>query len=381
MNNKILITSLVFCSSLTANEEINLFSPTQKSIIETKEKIINEDKKLNQKSWLSDINISSNISEDNNGNTSKSMSLSYEQDIFKFGGIFETIDLAKIQEQYDLLDLKITFSEYLNNIYSNTLNAKITDLSIEKQKLTILNKEIDLAILKSEYSAGEVGISDLNDTIMEKNTLEEELINLFKSKKQYLLSLKQYTNKDYQNIDIPNLKIKKLDDFIKNSKDVNLSVYSEEIAKSTYKIKKTDYMPTISFSSSYNKNYENTEDETYNYGVNLTIPISFSTLNDIEKSKLEYLLSKNEKEQKIIDESMEYEKLIQNIETYENLKNIANKDIILYEELLQTVKDEYNAGYKAIEDVEVLSNTKKMRELDLKINDLNIQLELITMYY
>lgn len=132
MNKIVLSTILILSLYSFANDEINLFNPTQKEIFKTKEKIINEDKKINEKDWLSNINISTSISKDNTSVTSKNTTISFDQDIYRFGAISNIIDLAKIQEEYDLLDLKITFNEYIKEIYTNVLNAKISDLNIEK---------------------------------------------------------------------------------------------------------------------------------------------------------------------------------------------------------------------------------------------------------
>lgn len=382
MNKIVLSTILILSLYSFANDEINLFNPTQKEIFKTKEKIINEDKKINEKDWLSNINISTSISKDNTSVTSKNTTISFDQDIYRFGAISNIIDLAKIQEEYDLLDLKITFNEYIKEIYTNVLNAKISDLNIEKKLLSIENSKITLEITKDEYKAGQTDVTDLNDTIMEKNALEEELIELQKSKKEYLIALKVYSNLNYKEVVIPNLENRSLDEYLKNSKEIQLSKLNEEIANYSYDIKKSDYLPTLSLSSSYGYDFsDNVNDDNYDYGLKVSIPIDFSSLNNIEKYRLNYLLSKKEKEQKIIEKSTEYEKIIESVEKYYKSNKIASNDISLYEELLESVEAEYKAGYKAIEDVTILNNTKKMRQIDIQTNNLNITLELLSMYY
>lgn len=381
MNRNILLTILILSISSFA-DEMNLFNSTQKEIFITKEKIINQDKKINEKDWLSNIDISTNITKDESGATSKNASISFDQDIYRFGAISNIINLAKIQEEYDLLDLKITFNEYIKEIFSNVVNAKISDLSIEKKLLSIENSKISLEIIKDEYKAGQTDVTELNDTIMEKNALEEDLIELERSKKEYLLSLREYSNLNYQNIKIPNLQSISLNEYINSSKDIKLSILNEEIASYSYDIKKSDYLPTLSLSSNYGYDFsDEVNEDSYNYGLKVTIPIDFSSANNIEKYRLNYLLSQKEKEQKIIEKSAEYEKIIESVEKYYKSNKIANNDISLYEELLESVEAEYNAGYKALEDVTILNNTKKMRQIDIQTNNLNITLELLSMYY
>ncbi|WP_320034039.1 TolC family protein [Halarcobacter sp.] len=384
MNKKISILLLFISIPLFSSEGINLFTNTKKEILELEKKIINEDKKVDEKDWLSNINVNTDISKDKDNTTTKTFSLSYNQDIFRFGAISNIIDMAQIQEEYSLLDLDITFDNYINEIYTNVLNAKLTDLNIEKQKFSLKNEEINLNILKEEYKAGETDVTTLNDAIMDKNALEEEIISQENSKYQYLRDLRKYTNLDYDKIDIPNLKIKDLDTYLKESKDVKLASLNQELKKYIHKINKSDYLPKVSFNTNYSYDFSEetiSDEKSYNYGLSVSIPFSFSSLNSIESSQVNYLLAKKELEQTKIDETNDYEKSIKNIEKYKKLNNIVKKDIALYDELLSSVEDEYKAGFKAIEDVEILSNTKSMRELDIRINNLNIILELISIYY
>lgn len=379
MNRKYLIP-LTLISVLSANSEI--LTSTQKEILDTQKKIIEEDSKINQKDWLSNINISSSYSKDENNIDSKDLTINYEQDIFRFGAISNIIDAAKIQKQYDLLNLNITFDEYFNNIYTNVLNIKLIDLQIQKQDLTIKNKRISLEITKDEYNNGQTDVTTLNDMIMELNSLQESLVNYESSKQNYINNLKIYSNLDYKNIEIPPLKQKALEDYINSSKEIQLQDFNQELSKLEYKIKKAEYLPTLSVNTSYNKNLDNQDkDESYNYGLTLSMPIDFSSLNQKEKYKLNYLLAKKQKEQKTTEKNSEYETVIENIKKYSKLDKIARDDIVLYEELLRNVNAEYQAGYKAKEDVDILSNTKKIRELDSQLYDIYTQIELISLNF
>lgn len=379
MNRKYLIP-LTLISVLSANSEI--LTSTQKEILDTQKKIIEEDSKINQKDWLSNINISSSYSKDENNIDSKDLTINYEQDIFRFGAISNIIDAAKIQKQYDLLNLNITFDEYFNNIYTNVLNIKLIDLQIQKQDLTIKNKRISLEITKDEYNNGQTDVTTLNDMIMELNSLQESLVNYESSKQNYINNLKIYSNLDYKNIEIPPLKQKALEDYLNSSKEIQLQDFNQELSKLEYKIKKAEYLPTLSVNTSYNKNLDNQDkDESYNYGLTLSMPIDFSSLNQKEKYKLNYLLAKKQKEQKTTEKNSEYETVIENIKKYSKLDKIARDDIVLYEELLQNVNAEYQAGYKAKEDVDILSNTKKIRELDSQLYDIYTQIELISLNF
>lgn len=379
MNKRYLIP-LTLISILSADSKI--LTPTQQEILDTQKKIIEQDSKINQKDWLSNINISGSYSKDETNDSSKDLAISYDQDIFRFGAISNIIDASKIQKQYDLLNLNITFDEYFNNIYTNVLNIRLVDLQIQKQNLTIENKKISLEITKDEYNNGQTDVTTLNDMIMELNALQEALVEYESSKQTYINNLKIYSNLDYNNIEIPPLKQKALEDYLNSSKEIQLQDFNQKLSRLEYKIKKAEYLPTLSVNTNYNKNLDSQDkEESYNYGLNLSMPIDFSSLNQKEKYKLNYLLAKKQKEQTTIEKNSDYETIIENIKKYNKLDKIAKNDIVLYDELLQNVNAEYQAGYKAKEDVEILSNTKKIRELDSQLYEIYTQIELISLNF
>lgn len=379
MNKRYLIP-LTLISILSADSKI--LTPTQQEILDTQKKIIEQDSKINQKDWLSNINISGSYSKDETNDSSKDLAISYDQDIFRFGAISNIIDASKIQKQYDLLNLNITFDEYFNNIYTNVLNIRLVDLQIQKQNLTIENKKISLEITKDEYNNGQTDVTTLNDMIMELNALQEALVEYESSKQTYINNLKIYSNLDYNNIEIPPLKQKALEDYLNSSKEIQLQDFNQKLSGLEYKIKKAEYLPTLSVNTNYNKNLDSQDkEESYNYGLNLSMPIDFSSLNQKEKYKLNYLLAKKQKEQTTIEKNSDYETIIENIKKYNKLDKIAKNDIVLYDELLQNVNAEYQAGYKAKEDVEILSNTKKIRELDSQLYEIYTQIELISLNF
>lgn len=363
-------------------QDSDVLSSTQQDILDTKRKIINEDKSIDKKSWLSDISLSAKLSKDEDKDTTKSIGVSVEQNIFKFGGIGYSIDLASLQEQYDLLNLHVSYKDFLNTIYTSVLDIKIAELNIQKAELNIKNKAIAIKIKQDEYKAGQVDVVELNDAMIEKSSLEENLVELEASLQKSKDELKKYSNLDYDKIEIPKMKILDEDVFMKNSDDINLASKNIDIANLNYKIKKTDYLPKLYFT--LGGGYQDTsssEGKYYDYGLKVSMPFDFSFTNEIEKSRLNLLLANQQKIQTKIDKSVEFKKISTEIQKYKSLMDIANKDIVLYAELLEVTNEEFKAGYKAKEDVEVLSNTKTTRELDAKLNSLYIEQQILGYYF
>lgn len=377
------ILLLIFPFLIFANE-INILSKTQKDILKTKEKIIHEDRKIDEKSWLSNMNLNLSIDENSDDITNKTISLNYEQNIFKFGGIGYMIDLAKVKEQYNLLKLNMDYKDFLNKIFTTVLSIKIQELNIKKIKLKLKNQNIAIKIKQDEYNKGETNIVTLNDKIIAKSSLEEELINQQITFIKSVDELKKYSNISYDEIKTPSMETIELKNYMKNSDIINLANKNMKIAELNYKIKKRDFLPKLYFT--FGGGYKDIDDSKndgkyYSYGLKISMPLDFSFSNKIEKTRLNLLLSNQEKEQSKIDEKIEFKKISQDIEKYKNLINIALNDIKLYAQLLDITKQEYRAGYKAKEDVEILSNTKKTRELDIKLYNLYLNQQVLKYYY
>lgn len=366
---------------LFADEDI--LNKSQKNILETKEKIIIENRKINEKSWLSNLGLNLSVNEDNDKKQSKNIALSYEQNIFKFGAIGYSIDLAKLKEQYDLLDLKVDYKSFLNIIYTGVLEIKKQEIEIQKIKLELKNQTIAIKIKQEEYKEGQADIISLNDKIIAKSSLEKSLVNSQISLQNSIDELKKYSNINYDEIKIPDMKIINLDDFLASSDELSLARQNANIANLTHKITKTDFLPKLSFTlnGGFLDNNEKNYDKYYNYGLKISMPFDFSYANKIEKSRLNYLLANEQKIQIKTQEQIEFKKISQEIQKFQKLIKIATKDIKLYAQLLEVAKQELQAGYKSAQDVEILSNTKNTRELDIKLYNQNIKQQILKYYY
>ena len=109
--------------------------------------------------------------------------------------------------------------------------------------------------------------------------------------------------------------------------------------------------------------------------------MSYTSSNDIQQSKLIFLKNKKEEDLTYIELENTYETSYETIKQYEKRINLALNDIKLYEELLQLNQEEYNAGFKAMEDVDTLKNSKEIRQLDIEKYKLYIKKEILFLYF
>ena len=111
------------------------------------------------------------------------------------------------------------------------------------------------------------------------------------------------------------------------------------------------------------------------------MPLSYTASNDIEQTRLDHLISQKELTDELITSTSTYEEAVLTIKNYEERIKLALEDIKLYDELLNVNEEEYKAGYKTIDDVETIQNSKMIRTLDIELYKLNIKKQILSLYF
>lgn len=374
----------LFSSLLFANEKSNeVLMPLKNEIRDLESKSIEEKKEVNKYEWLNDLNISLSQSKDDENIKTKDYSLNLNQKILDFGGISSQIDYANNLFKQEALKIKMENFEDLNTLYKNFIDLKINDINILQNDLNIKNSEIEVDIKKSQYRNGQSDISDLNDAIMKKNLLEDSKMNLKLNKVIYENDIKKLTSYELNNLSIPSISLISKDIFLEKSTKKLYANLESQVSQNEYKKTKSKYLPALNLTGAvgYQDSTTKKSQDYYNYGASITMPLNYTFSNDIEYSKLVYLQNRKKEELTSIELEKVYDSSIETIKQFENRINLALNDIKLYEELLELNQEEFNAGFKADEDVQTLKNSKEIRKLDIEKYKLNIKKELLYIYF
>ncbi|MFW2586370.1 TolC family protein [Aliarcobacter butzleri] len=374
----------LFSSLLFANEKSNeVLMPLKNEIRDLETKSIEEKKEVNKYEWLNDLNISLSQSKDDENIKTKDYSLNLNQKILDFGGISSQIDYANNLFKQEALKIKMENFEDLNTLYKNFIDLKINDINILQNDLNIKNSEIEVDIKKSQYRNGQSDISDLNDAIMKKNLLEDSKMNLKLNKVIYENDIKKLTSYEINNLSIPYISLISKDIFLEKSTKKLYANLESQVSQNEYKKTKSKYLPALNLTGAvgYQDSTTKKSQDYYNYGASITMPLNYTFSNDIEYSKLVYLQNRKKEALTSIELEKVYDSSIETIKQFENRINLALNDIKLYEELLELNQEEFNAGFKADEDVQTLKNSKEIRKLDIEKYKLNIKKELLYIYF
>lgn len=373
-----LIITIFLTFVITLNAQILKDSKLEK-IEKEKEKSFSEAELL-KNSWINPLNIEADISKsmnDNNKTTTKRVYLDINQDIFRSGGIYYTIKKAEIEKQLSKVNYKNNLSIQKTEAVKLVLNIQKLDLQIKKHNFLVKNKNIEISKKEAEYLNGTIDIEELDTAIIEKNILLNDIEDLSLSKHEFIKSLKTYTNTSYEKIYPIQLDLVNFKDFLNNNQELILKKLNSDILKYDKKISTSEFYPKISIYSQIGYesiNSTNVDDDFYNYGIKITIPIDYNMNKKKQISKLTYKLSK-------INFSLNKEKEENRYEfTIKSLKHV-NKKIQNSKLTIQKYKDIYSLTNQLVEgllktkeDLITIDNRLSSSKLDIDILNIDKQL-------
>ena len=384
---KIIIPSLL-CSLLLANE-LDILQKDKKELRQIEKEVIQKKYEGAKNDWIGTVNLSSGLTRSHafskeNDAFNKSISIGFSQSIYESGGIEFGIKYAKDELNSELIAWENENIAILQIIYETLLFIKKLKFQIEQSDYALKNKDIELILKKIQYEAGRVDIIDLNNAIMSKNNQQKENISLMNSLKDKEYELSKYTTLKSNQIKILDFKIIHKDKFLKDNLNIRYENSKVELLDTSYKQLKSSYLPQVSLNTSttYTNNENKEQNESGKIGISASMPIFDITKDSkLEKSKLEVLKQKVNVTDMQNELIYEYEQILAQINTYDEYEKTIQNNLKLYEDLIMVNKSSNSAGMTADYDLEVLQNTQKINEYDLKINDINKKLQYTKLYF
>jgi len=339
---------------------------------------INEDSAKLEKDWINPINYTYTYSKDNtNYNTTlKKSIINISQPIFKSGGIYSSIKYANSLKNSNSFLLNIEERDLILKAYELLFNIHKTGLLIQKQRLNIANAIIDVKNKKESVLNGILDISFLNNAILARNRQKENLALLQFQKEDLINNFNNITDLDYQKYKLPQLKLLDKTKYLNQSLYIKQSKAQTKIKQNLKDMTQSKYLPSVNVNYSYANNHT-TDKSTINYGFNIVVPFNFGSFNDISSRKLDYLKSKNQ--EKIIKrkELNFFKSQLAKIKMIDKKISLTKDNINSYQSLLTQMNELQKAGLKTKDDVKILQNSKNAETLDIKILNLDKQIELL----
>ena len=372
-------------TSLYAEDILNI---TQKNIFESKQKKATLEADLTKDSWINPLYIEGEVSKSKNSMqfgdiNSKKASIVFNQEIFKSGGIFDTIEKGKLESTLNHIVVSQEKKILLSSIYENVLSLQKIDLQIKKLHYLISNKKIEIDRNKALYVNGLLEITILDESLIELNSLKNQKIALNMNKVEVLKEFQQYTEVNYTDVDLSFLSFINFKEFIQNNKDIKLKKLSKKEKELSQNIIESDYLPTVSIYGNYgyeDNNLPTKDDDYHNYGLKISMPIDYNSHKNKELATLNTLIAIDELQETTLYQE-EFHHYIMNSLNFINEKiTVVNLTLDSYTSLYETVFSLYKNSLKTIEDVHIVQNRLESSKLDKLILGLDKKMLLNKLY-
>jgi len=380
---KLLLSTLLCGVSLSASS--SMLSQTKQDILNYSYQKALEDSNKLKKDWINPATYRYIYSKTDDYTTTKSI-ISISQPIFKSGGIYYAIKYASSMEKYSKTSIDIQKKELIKQVVNLLFEINKIDITIKKQKLLIKNAKLDIQRKKEQVLNGILDTSFLDNAILDSNLKQNQLIDLQYQKDSLVNNLAKLSDKKYTQLKIPTLKLVDKDKYIQDN--IYIKNIKEDIQNSYWlkNMTTSNYLPTVNLTADVSK-YHDTDNSPLlddslqkNIGFNITIPIDIKYSNTIESSKIAYLQKKATLEDKKQEEQNIFKTSLAKITSLEKKIKIAKDDIKLYNSLLVQIQEQLEVGMKTKIDVETMENSKNIKLLDIKILQLEKQIELLNIY-
>lgn len=379
-----LLSAPLFLSAQDSKIDEKILSDDRLEIFEYNEEQNKESSSTLKKDWINPINLSYSKNYGDQYDSAKS-AISINQPIFKSGGIYSAIKYANATYDYNKMDIESQKKELIKNAVTILFNLHITDLNIQRNELLLKNAQIDVQRKKEQVLTGFLDTSTLDNAILDANQVKNTIADLHYQKDELHYNFLNIASGDYKSFELPILSLADEKNFI--NKNI-------EILKAKANVKQLDhfkdmtvarYLPTVSFDASHTQYHEVDPDSISNknsnsYGLSISMPLDSRTFNEIENQKLNYLKSKLNLKNIELEEQNFYRTTLSRIKTLNEKREIAQDDYKLYDSLLEVIVQEKEAELKTQSDVDILSNSQKIKSIELKIYELEKQIELLEIY-
>ena len=358
------------------------------------EKVDQESSKLRD-SWIRPVVIRYNINRANkfSDTENQSAAIALDQPIFQSGGIIYGVKFANASREFANYSLDQQKRIMIKQTVDLLMQVKQSDLTLQKQHLQIANSTINLEQKREQYLNGQLDSGFLNNAIIELNLVKQALFDLETRNSQLIAQFKKLSDLDPKTAKIPFLAIVDEKQFLEQNIDIKLATSESEKNRFNKNVTLVKYLPSVNLQASYN--WEKSSDfqfsngpgavpgsevDYYRYGIQATMPLDINSYNDFQASKIEYLKSLVVIDDKKRELKLLFDQVMDNLKNYNKKIALAEENRVLYETLLKDTVDLFQAGYKTQYDVDILSNSMGIEEINKNIYEIDKQLELLTLY-
>lgn len=223
---------------------------------------------------------------------------------------------------------------------------------------------------------------------MSKSSEQKNFVSLKYAIKKLKLDIAKLSDIDPETYPLSSFGLVEEHVYLQNSFDVRYAKAQRQTYEHLYSVTKSSYLPSIALNGSFGyQNYDSKEHlggyngDFYSTGISINLPIFYNASAAKEEAKALYLkqvADVEDKERKLQSSYIQSNELIQ---SYRQTIDITLKNLSLYDELISVIQAGVDSGYKTGYDLQTIKNSKAIEEYTIKINEINVELELAKLYF
>ncbi len=386
------IFPLLLMTNLCGSDDALLSGEKQEILRQQKEIYEFQHEKL-RTNWIAPLNINASYSYDKSAagdyhSDTENLSASISQDIFRSGGIIYQIAYADAKKQSETIAYQQQIAMLNQQLFTALLTYQKNSALVEQSQKRLDNKEIEIFIKRQLYDAGKVDITELNNAFMEKSNELKTLISLKYTLSEQRLEIAKISNITPETFTIPRFEMIAKEQYLSRQFDLQYAQAQSDTLKNLSEVTATNYLPSIALNADVGyRNYDPKElsgaykGDYYSAGLQLTMPLVYNASATIQEAQASYLKEAAKTADKKRELNAEYAQVFEKIQSYRDYISITSKNLLLYDELIRVLQAGVNAGTKTGYDLQTLKNTKTIEELEIKINEINIQIEFAKLHF
>ena len=370
-----------------------LLSHEKQEMLRHQNTILESEHEKLRTNWIAPLNLNATYSYDKSASggyksETDNLSATISQDIFRSGGILYQIAYADAKKQSERIAYQQQIALWNQQLFLALLAYQKNSVLVEQSQKRLENKEIEIFIKRHLYDAGKVDITELNNAFVEKSSELKNLTSLKFALSEQRLEIAKISDIAPETFPLPRFELIAKEEYLSNQFDLRYNHAQSDTLKELSEVTAAQYLPSLALNGTlgyrrydpHNLSGEYSGDY-YSAGVQLSMPLVYNSSATIQESRAAYLKESAKAADKQRELNAQYAQIVEKIQSYREYIAITTNNLTLYDELINVLQAGVNAGTKTGYDLQTLKNTKTIEELEIKINEINIQIEFAKLHF
>ncbi|MEW5832572.1 MAG: TolC family protein [Campylobacterota bacterium] len=393
MKYPVLLNLLLLSQIGHADEPYALLSQEKQEMLRLEREAYEAEHEKLRTDWIAPLNLNGAYDYDRSAqggffSTTENVSGSIAQDIFRSGGITYRIAYADAKKERESLSRQKEIAELNRQLFVSLLEYRKALFQKEQTLLKLRNKEIEVIIKRHLFDAGKADITELNNALMAQSAELKSLAGLEYSIAEQRYEIAKISNLSPDSFELPRFERIDKQAYVEEQLDLRYARANTQTQRYAYEVTASDYLPSIALNAALGYRRYDPRDRAgeydghyYNTGVSVTLPLAYNASSTVQEARALYLKEAASVADKRRALDGTYAQAVEKIRSFEETIALIRRNLSLYDDLIGAIRSGVEAGTKTGYDLQTLQNSRSIEEYDIRVYEINIQIELAKLHF